>query len=252
GLWSGLAIAVRPTDGILASAIFIALLIRTAPIRLLAVFALPVILCSGLTAAWNFWLFQDVRGYSAGAAGAHFLAGLSGILFSPGRGLLVYCPFLIFAVDGVIAWRTSLLFTVGAIFCLAHLALVSFVPEWWGGACWGPRLLTEMMPFLVLFLVPAMDAVMASAWLRCVFTCLLLCSMSVQLIGAFCYPNGRWDSTPPLVNFSERVWDWTDNPIRRTVRAGLYLAPYEILLEGALHGRTAAVRKMRKMGVKGF
>ena len=252
GLWSGLAVAVRPTDGLLACAIVIALLIKRTKIRLLGVFALPVIVCGCLTAAWNLWLFQDVRGYSAGAAGAQFLAGLTGILFSPGRGLLVYCPFLIFAAAGAVAWGKSLLLSVSAMFCLAHLALVSIVPEWWGGACWGPRLLTEMMPFLILLMLPAFDAVITSVWLRSVFACLLLYSVFVQFVGAFCYPNGRWDSTPPSANFSERVWNRTDNPIRRTIRAGLFLTPHEIVLEGALHGKAAAVRKMREMGMKGF
>jgi len=43
-----------------------------------------------------------------------------------------------------------------------------------------------MMPFLLLLIVPAFDAVMASRWQRRVFFCLLLYAVLLQFVGAFC------------------------------------------------------------------
>ena len=142
GLCAGLALAVRPTDGLLACVVSGALLRRRGRIGSLAAFLPPVIACGILTASYNYWLFRDVRGYSAGVVSDHFMAGVAGTLFSPGRGLLVYCPFLFFAALGIGAWwrqsesTLSWLVPVGAAFCVAHLALIGCVPEWWGGTCW--------------------------------------------------------------------------------------------------------------------
>jgi hypothetical protein len=250
---------VRPSDGLLACAVVLVLL-RRQSIGALAAFLPPVALCGSIAMAWNLWLFHNPLGvYGAAPITLHNLEGLAGILFSPGRGLAVYCPFLLFAAAGIGCRRRwnpgalSLLASVSAVYCLAHLVAVSFIYTWWGGQCWGPRYLTEIMPFLTLLILPALDGVMARPWQRTIFVCLLVYSVAVQFAGAFCYPNGLWDTTPISAdNHPERFWDWRDNPIRRTIGGGVILKPHAILLEGALHGRAAAIRRMREAGYKGF
>ncbi len=248
GLCAGLALAVRPTDGLLACVVVAALLMRRTALGKLAAFLAPVIVAGFLTAAYNYWLFQDIRGYSGHAMSDHFLTGVAGVLFSPARGVVVYCPLLLFSLSSV--WKRGLLDVISILFCIAHLAMIGLVPEWWGGNCWGPRLLTEMMPFLILMMVPAFDAVWASRWWRPAFVTLALYSIAIQVIGVFYYPNGHWDTEPP--NIASRLWDWRDNPIHRTVRGGPVLGPFAALLEGALHGKAAALRKIRETGMKGF
>ena len=259
GLWAGLALSVRVPNLFLAGAIAVVLLVRGAGFRALAAFLAPVICFGLLTSAWNLWLFQDLRGYASVPIAEQPLAGLAGLLFSPSRGLLVYCPFVAFAAVGIVAWwkgayrNLSLLLTVSAIFCVATLALVSTWPMWWGGHCWGPRLLTEMTPFLILLMVPAMNMVMARRWLGAVFACLLLYSVSLQFVGAFFYPNGYWEDLPVNADFHpQRFWDWSDNPIRRSLQAGFEGKPYVLAVEAALHGPSAAIRKIEDTGYKGF
>jgi hypothetical protein len=259
GLWAGLALLVRPTVGLLAVAILAALLLRRAPVRALAAFLLPVMLCGLAAAAYNVWLFQDLRGYTALPVSRHPLGGLAGILFSPARGLLIYCPILIFAAAGFgrrprkPETPLSLLMLAGVIFCGAHLALISLVETWWGGHCWGPRYATEMMPFLVLMIVPALDTILSSAWLRPLFFALLVYSIALQSVGAFFYPAGLWDDRPVNADYhTGRFWDWVDNPVRRTVSAGPNLVGHQLLLEGLLHGKAAAIRKMKEAEFKGF
>ncbi len=124
---------------------------------------------------------------------------------------------------------------------------------WWGGHCWGPRLLTEMTPFLILLMVPAMDGVMASPGLRALFACLLLYSVSIQFVGAFFYPRGSWEDLPVDADFvPRRFWDWADNPVRRSLQGGFVVAPYAVLFEAVRHGKTAAIRKVQDAGYKGF
>ena len=134
--------------------------------------------------------------------GAHFLAGVAGALFSPGRGLPVYCLFLLFAAAlGIGAWlEAEAGRPVLAGFRRRRILRGSSRPDrfgagMWGGACWGPRLLTEMMPFLVLLIVPSFDAVMTSRWQRRMF-------LPLQFVGSFCYPNGRWGSAPAGTKFA--------------------------------------------------
>jgi hypothetical protein len=93
------------------------------------------------------------------AFNAHFVSGLAGVLASPSRGLLVYCPWVLLVPFGLRpAWRTdrrlfawiaaSLAVSVGIVFIAsAHVM-------WWGGWSLGPRLATEAAPFLALACIP--------------------------------------------------------------------------------------------------
>jgi hypothetical protein len=57
----------------------------------------------------------------------------------------------------------------------------------------------------------------------------LVISITVQGIGAFCYPNGHWDTQPvPVGKNRQRLWDWRDNQIFRSVAAGAVLEPYRL------------------------
>jgi hypothetical protein len=258
GFWTGLAAAVRIPNVFLACAVALVLILQGAGLRALAAFLAPVTGLGLVAASWNFWLFHDLRGASGVPMSAHPLDGLAGLLFSPARGLLVYTPFVVLAAAGAGAlWKGgaghSMILAVSVLFCFASLALVSFWGMWWGGHCWGPRLLTEMVPFLILLMVPGIDAVMANRGLRTMFACLLLYSISIQFVGAFFYPKGNWDGSPVNADMEpRRFWDWADNPVRRSVQGGFDSEPYTIVFAAALHGRSAAIRKIRENGYKGF
>jgi hypothetical protein len=46
-------------------------------------------------------------------------------------------------------------------------------------------------------------------------------SVGVAGVGAFCYPNERWNTTPSNVDLNHsRLWDWHDLQIVRAARAG--------------------------------
>ena len=92
------------------------------------------------------------------------------------------------------------------------------------GDSFGPRLLTDALPALVLFLAPAWERVGRSAPLRVVAGLLLALSVLVQVVEVTCYPSPRdvaWNTAPPGVPLVRRLWDWRDPQLLRLVRNGV-------------------------------
>jgi hypothetical protein len=81
--------------------------------------------------------------------------GLSGLLFSPQRGLLFYDPLLFAGLLGlgVLVWyrRRESILIVGLVG--VSLALYGTYAAWTGGAGWGPRYLVPVLPYLLLPLI---------------------------------------------------------------------------------------------------
>ncbi|HEX7593317.1 MAG TPA: hypothetical protein VF429_04025, partial [Anaerolineae bacterium] len=110
-----------------------------------------------------------------------------GLLFSPGKGLFVYVPFLA-ALPWTVAvlWRRARaeLFLTFAIFAI-YLVTFSTWYYWWGGTNWGPRFLVPTIPFLVLLLAPAVE--LAAGKTRrafaLIFTALCGLSFAIEVIG---------------------------------------------------------------------
>jgi hypothetical protein len=153
--------------------------------------------------------------------------GLLGLLLSPSRGLLVYSPILAVAAAGVLA---SVALPRGhlchylALGLAASLLMLGKYSVWWAGHSFGPRLLTDFMPALVLFLVPVWPRLTSRPASRAVVVVLFGISVAVQLVGAFYYPSPRdvdWNTSPRPVGLSRhRLWDWRDSQIVRLVRNG--------------------------------
>ena len=83
-----------------------------------------------------------------------FWQGLYGNLLSPSRGILVFSPFLLLVAVGVVLYfrqlKTQPLFWLSAVWFGVQFALISSWDMWWGGYSYGPRLLTDVVPALVL------------------------------------------------------------------------------------------------------
>jgi hypothetical protein len=74
--------------------------------------------------------------------------GIAGLLFSPGRGIIWYCPAAIVAILGFRkAWKTKPLeaLLIAALF-VGFLGLHSAFLNWHGGWSWGPRFLLPVLP----------------------------------------------------------------------------------------------------------
>ena len=203
GLASGLLIANRPPDAVLAAAFAIyAPLWARPPQRALLFFAaaaVPIV----FMVSYDLISFGNLSGgygymLQAGASYSSFFrfplwSGLAGQLVSPGKGLFVYCPFLLFLP---IFFRRSLvsshrLLIACLLVGMALQVLLYAKTDWRGGYSYGPRYLTDMVPILIWLLAPVVESLHGVSFAA--FVAASLFSIYVQAIGAFYYPGGGSD-----------------------------------------------------------
>jgi len=235
--WAGLALAGaaanKPLDAILIVPFLFCFGRRSW--KSLFVFLTPLVVVGCLVLSYNLYFFARLLGgYPAptfageGSAQLHFLTalgvGLAGSLVSPSRGLLIYTPWAAFAFWGAAkvwkeessGWGRPLLLALTAIFVVQVGA-----GDWFGGWCFGPRYLTDLLPFLTWFLLPLWTSIWARPVLRVAFAATVATALWVQVVGAFYYPAGNWDGWPVNVDREpQRLWDWSDNQILRSWNAG--------------------------------
>ncbi len=135
---------------------------------------------------------QLIGGYGEDGAQQSFLKlhldGPAGLLVSPGRGLLVFTPFLIFLPLGL-AQRlkdpaTRRLTILLSLAVLGQLLLYS-QSDWRAGSAWGPRWLTDLLPIFIWMLAPATTVLRPLG--RGVLAATMVLAVAVQMIGAFWY-----------------------------------------------------------------
>jgi hypothetical protein len=234
GACAGVALLIRPTNALMVFALATPLLISWRNVRnIIAFLAAPILGVVGLC-AFNLHIYGTALGGYGHflRAPAQPLTALAGILFSPGRGLFIFSPALLFSIYSLISpssWKPPVrnLTIVCLLFATGHIAVVSQWPFWWGGHSWGARLLTEVVPVLIILIAVAVPAFAQSKMLTWAFYGLGVFSVYVHAIGAYCYPRGEWDSRPVSIDAEpSRVWNWADNPIIRTAQGGLDYQPY--------------------------
>lgn len=259
GACAAAAFVIRPTNLVLLAAVLVALLLAKAAltqhIRLLA---MPL-LGAALLIGYNWQVFHRLSGgYAVAILNGSVFSGLVGLFLSPGRGLLIYTPVALFALCAFLPRASEsrrrhnpLLVTAGVFIVLQSLVISRSI-SWWGGYCWGPRMLTELAPPLVILIALGVS-VMERPRLRGAFATLALYSVLIQAFGVFFYPKGHWDAGPPSVdNAPARLWEWRDNPIARTLAGGLYWEPYAIVDAAFSGGIPAARRRMRELNVNPY
>jgi hypothetical protein len=198
-----------------------------------------------LLAGYNMACFGTFTGAYGLFFSSPFLPGLQGSLFSPARGLFIYFPLTILAIIGFVsAFRKPdiphrTIYLVFFVFICASIASVSKWANWWGGFSYGPRLLAEIQPFLLLASVPTCQVIFERRQPklgRLAFFLLFGWSSTTQVLGA--YVPSDWNWVPKSVDEApSRVWDWRDNPMSRSVHViERFLASH---LPGANHSPSA-------------
>jgi hypothetical protein len=220
GLPLSLALAARPADVALVAVVGLGLAIRwpRALPRMLR-WALPPVI---FVLAYQWWAFGSPFRHGFSGALSRFAApwgeGQLGLLVSPGKGLVWFTPVTIVAAIGLArAFRRGerhLASTLG-LAVLAHLFLMGRWSEWHGGECWGPRLLTDALCLLFLFLPEGLTVT------GLLGTALALLSVGVQALGAFAY-DYRWERLYQRDGKPEAaLWDEARSPIFFYMREGV-------------------------------
>lgn len=130
------------------------------------------------------------------------LPTIAAVLFSPGKGLIWYCPILLLAFFGLPAMYRKFPFLIRLCFlaALGGLLFNSFFTIWAGDLAWGPRFQTSVLPLLLLPLAE----IFSQEWhgLKRIFINLILClSLLVQ-------------SASVVYNFNLEFWQ---NPLHGPV-----------------------------------
>jgi hypothetical protein len=222
GICLGMAVAVRPTNLLLVAPLGLLALWRAPRQAILAGIVAAIVLAPFL--AYNLTLFGTLfGGYGDGMPWPGlrpYLAGLAGLLVSPARGLLLYFPASLLALVLLARRREArrdgltLALTAGV---LLQIAVVAAWPMWWGGSCFGPRLLSETQAPILLLLGSAFPARGPARRRGAIaLAAVLAFSVAVQAVGAYSWPTIFWNGGPVNVDQQpSRLWDVADNPVFR-------------------------------------
>lgn len=154
-----------------------------------------------------------------------FWSGLAGVLVSPSRGLLVFTPLVFVTLYLCVRFWTSVeyrgLWTLGLLTCCAYLGMISLWPVWWGGHCFGPRLTSEIVPWLVLLTILGAHArrqhlqhrpagLNCGWWLQTTLAGILVAaSVVIHGIGANSSATAEWNQVLAVDENPEVLWDWS-------------------------------------------
>ena len=249
--WAGIPLAfsfiIRPTNSI-------PIVLFTMLVFLRYRRQLPVYILGAMSIALPFfWSNHAVYGsflspyYEPQRVGSspYFTEALIGNLLSPGRGLFLFSPIMLFAFYGIYAKfrrvRLTLLEGSLAIIIILHWILISTFAHWWGGGSYGPRLFTDMMPYMTYFLwmsLHELGLVTKHARFRQmgmgIFMVLAFVSIAIHYVGANTPIVDQWTRWPVGLEThpSVRLWDWEDFMFLRTVEDWPFSSlPTEISLD---------------------
>ena len=247
-----LAYVMRPTNSlsVLVLTLYVFIYYRRYFVRYL----LWALLIAGPFIAFNLSIYHTIlsdyyRSYQGFAVSGTFFEAFAGLFVSPSRGLLLYSPVFLFAIWGVWLnlkhdrfYRLDLF--LGAI-VLLHLAILAIWPLWWGGWSYGPRMLTDLLPYLMYWLIPVVAVLFGSdhsnyktpplsaskvLWLRLTFIALAGFSLVIHARGANITETFDWNRYPANVDiYPERLWDWRDVQFLRGIPWG---TPTDLAVSG--------------------
>lgn len=157
GWFAGIAVTARFTDVFAAAALAFTLLPLGA--RRLGAFALAAAAPVAALAAYHAVAFGApwATGYAGEAAAfaTPLAEGLRGVLLSPTRGLLTFVPWTALALAGLaLGARRDRLQAALLAATIATILVYAQWHAWWGGWCYGPRMLSDLTPLLAFGLLP--------------------------------------------------------------------------------------------------
>lgn len=244
GLLLGLIPGNRPPDLILAGVLWVCGLLWWGRRRaaLLAAAAVPPLV---LVMFYNLKMTGNMGGgYGQIGSVAFFqqdlLTGMAGLLISPTRGLVVFSPFLLFL--GLAWWRPPhdrserRVVVAMSLGCLAQILLYAKT-DWRGGLSFGPRYLTDCLPFLIWMLAPVVGAQRAAS--RVFFRLAVLVAILIEAIGAFCYfpsldlPIYAADPGAGVYNMRP-AFEWRNAPFVTSLKHRLAPPELALLMRGSI------------------
>jgi hypothetical protein len=245
GVLLGLAIWNRPTNVLIVAplALYAVIRYRRQIPSFLAALAVPMLFMAIYSYLYCGSVMYLGQGRSmmddlstGGALRSDFGAGLAGLLVSPNRGLLVFDPIfavgLVFLIYASFSRRELPIFKymlagiVLSLCCYAHWRV------WWGGWCFGYRLISELTPILILATAVAWDR-WVSRWAitRWTFIAAALFGIYVHGLGAGYSHLAHFNATPDNIDKdTARLGNLPEGELVRD--QSLFLADMQSILTG--------------------
>jgi hypothetical protein len=177
---------------------------------------------------------------------------LGAMLFSPSRGLFVFTPVVLFAFGGLFnaTLRRNRFYLAATGWFLLQVVLAATQRNWWGGWCFGPRLLTDSLPPLAVMLALTINEWQLQGKLRRFMPGLAVFGFFGVFIhtaqGMYNPQTLRWNNSPNIDDMpGYYIWNWkhsqlfaseTGNNIKqRELDLGSELDPYLKLIKPGSH-----------------
>lgn len=221
GLLAFAAYLTRPIGIVFAFVIFLYLFFKKTSLGMKA-----VIVFSSLMIAFIIFSFYEYNSllpeyYDPFKMTGHFkLKNIYGVLLSPSRGLLVFSSFfipilLLSAFFYKKIKEKSVFWLCIGTFFLQVILIAKGGPDWWGGYCFGPRLMTESIPVLIV-----LSVLVSKEALNMKFSFRALYISVLCLLGAFSifihtwqglhneYATYDFNTSPDIGTHTEYLYDW--------------------------------------------
>lgn len=142
-----------------------------------------------------------------------------GQLISPNRGLIVFFPMVVFSlIGGFLAFKNKcdILYRILFIMVIGYSLLYAAFPHWWMGWSYGPRIYAELLPYLIVLMIPAIDLIKKYIIVRWIGLIFLAWSLFVQIAGVATNKPILWNAEPVNVDlYPNKIWSWQDMQILR-------------------------------------
>ena len=150
----------------------------------------------------------------------NIIEGFLGLWLSPSKGIFFNSPVLIFILYGFYSLvkknfkintqenenqiTSNLLIPAGVIVFL-HTLIMGWWYSWYGGYSWGYRMASDVLPFIVLMMIPFMKDFYEKSKLR--ITTLILLSLSIlNHLAGLVFFDGIWHT---IYDGKSRWWLWS-------------------------------------------
>ena len=222
GFLSGITFLTRPTAILISGFIFLALIINAyiktnkLNLKLFGYYFLGLLVPALFFWWYNSTYYVDIsnQGYASqlfeGWLG-NFPESFAGIWLSPSKGILVFTPVFIFSFVGLYlalkkGIKENYIYLIFALIVLAHTLVMSFWKHWYGGFSFGYRMSSEIIPFLVLLLVPFVQSASFNKYKK-VFVVFVVISVLIELYGMVFF-DGIWHNAYDK-GFTDTSWLWS-------------------------------------------
>jgi hypothetical protein len=142
--------------------------------------------------------------------------GFLGLWVSPSKGILVYSPVLLFSFVGAYialkdafknkTWDMNLKYLIFAVIVIVHTLVLGKWKHWYGGWSFGYRMASDILPFLILLLVPYVANELYKKT-RVFYLILFWLSILIQVSGVIFF-DGVWHAAYDR-GFQDTRWLWS-------------------------------------------